>query len=60
MLSKYLREVFMRQFNVWFQDQQPGISPTAGYPVDSYRFWQDAEPTRTRLGLKNEDWWRER
>jgi ribonuclease HII len=60
MVSKYLREVFMKQFNAWFQEQQPGITPTAGYPVDSHRFWQDAEPTRTRLGLINEDWWRER
>ena len=60
MLSKYLREIFMGQFNAWFQEQQPGIKPTAGYPVDSHRFWQDAEPTRLRLELKNEDWWRER
>jgi ribonuclease HII len=60
MVSKYLRELFMRQFNSWFQEQQPGIAPTAGYPVDSHRFWQEAEPTRTRLGLINEDWWRER
>jgi len=60
MLSKYLRELFMGQFNAWFQEQQPGIKPTAGYPVDSHRFWHDAEPTRMRLGLRNEDWWRER
>jgi ribonuclease HII len=60
MLSKYLRELFMGQFNAWFRGHQPEIAPTAGYPMDSHRFWADAEPTRNRLGLRNEDWWRER
>lgn len=60
MLSKYWRELFMAQFNAWFQQQQPGIAPTAGYPLDATRFWTDAEPTRQRLKLNNHDWWRER
>lgn len=60
MLSKYWRELFMAQFNAWFQEQQPGIAPTAGYPLDAARFWTDAEPTRQRLKLNNHDWWRDR
>lgn len=60
MLSKYWREVMMTQFNAWFAAQQPGVTPTAGYPLDSTRFWTEVEPTRQRLGLINDDWWRER
>jgi ribonuclease HII len=60
MLSKYWREVMMMQFNAWFAVQQPGVTPTAGYPLDATRFWSEVEPTRKRLGLINDDWWRER
>jgi len=60
MLSKYWREVMMMQFNAWFAIQQPGVTPTAGYPLDATRFWSEVEPTRQRLGLSNDDWWRER
>ena len=60
MLSKYWREVMMAQFNAWFSAQQPGVVPTAGYPLDATRFWSEVEPTRQRLGLINDDWWRER
>lgn len=60
MLSKYWREVMMMQFNAWFAQQQPGVTPTAGYPLDAIRFWNEVEPTRKRLGLINDDWWRER
>ncbi len=60
MLSKYWREVMMAQFNAWFAIQQPGVTPTAGYPLDATRFWNEVEPTRQRLGLMNDDWWRER
>ncbi|MFT3880510.1 MAG: hypothetical protein QM703_12710 [Gemmatales bacterium] len=60
MLSKYWREVMMLQFNSWFAKEQPGVIPTAGYPLDATRFWNEVEPTRKRLGLINNDWWRER
>ncbi|HQR09201.1 MAG TPA: hypothetical protein PLN21_20435 [Gemmatales bacterium] len=60
MLSKYWREVMMMQFNAWFAKEQPGVTPTAGYPLDATRFWNEVEPTRKRLGLCNDDWWRER
>jgi ribonuclease HII len=60
MLSKYWREVCMGQFNAWFQKQQPGIAPTAGYPLDATRFWDEAKPTRDALKLVDADWWRTR
>lgn len=60
MLSKYWREVMMMQFNAWFVKEQPGVTPTAGYPLDASRFWTEVEPTRKRLRLRNADWWRER
>lgn len=60
MLSKYWRELLMKQFNTWFAQQQPGITPTAGYPLDATRFWNDVAPTRQRLQLIESDWWRER
>jgi ribonuclease HII len=60
MLSKHWRELFMHQFNAWFKTHHGEITPTAGYPGDSTRFWTDVEPVRLKLGLKDEDWWRER
>lgn len=60
MLSKYWRELLMKQFNNWFTQQQPGIAATAGYPLDATRFWNEAEPTRKKLQLIDKDWWRER
>ena len=38
MLAKYLREVCMKQFNVFWAKHVPGIRPTAGYPGDAKRF----------------------
>lgn len=60
MLSKHWRELFMHQFNAWFKSHLAEVTPTAGYPGDSTRFWKDVEPVRQKLGLKDEDWWRER
>jgi ribonuclease HII len=60
MLSKHWRELLMRQFNAWFKTHYAEVTPTAGYPMDSTRFWKDVEPVRQRLGLKDQDWWRER
>ena len=34
MLAKYLREVFMRQFNRFWLGHVDGLKPTAGYPGD--------------------------
>ena len=60
MLSKYLREVLMEMFNRFWQKQVPGVKPTAGYPGDSRRFYDDIREARERLGIPHEVLWRER
>lgn len=42
MLSKYLRELAMLEFNGYWQERIPGLKPTAGYPEDAKRFVKDA------------------
>ena len=51
MASKYLREVLMREFNRFWQEQVPGLKPTAGYPTDATRFLETIRPALPRLGL---------
>jgi len=60
MTAKYLRELFMRQFNRWWQPQIPGLRATQGYPVDAKRFLQEIEPHLERLGIRAEVLWRNR
>jgi ribonuclease HII len=58
MLSKYLRELLMLQFNRFWQQHVPGLKPTAGYPGDAKRFWRDIDKARKRLGIAPECLWR--
>jgi ribonuclease HII len=58
MVSKYLRELLMLQFNRFWLKQTPGLRPTAGYPVDARRFMQQIEGPRERLGIPRELIWR--
>jgi hypothetical protein len=58
MVAKYLRELAMHQFNVWWQAQVPGLAPTAGYPVDAKRFWQAIAAARRTLALPEALLWR--
>jgi ribonuclease HII len=58
MLSKYLREVLMLEFNRFWQSQVPGLKATAGYPGDSSRFFDSIRPALPRLGLAEEAVWR--
>lgn len=60
MFSKYLREVLMLQFNSWWCAQQAGLVPTAGYPVDANRWWNETKATRDRLHIADERLWRRR
>jgi ribonuclease HII len=59
MLSKYIRELSMLEFNAYWQQQFPDLKPTAGYPEDAKRFLADLEQ---RLGepLPKETFWRKR
>ncbi|HJT76484.1 MAG TPA: hypothetical protein VJ739_04710 [Gemmataceae bacterium] len=58
MVSKYLREVLMAEFNRFWQAQVPGLRPTAGYPGDAPRFLAAIRPALTRLGIAESAVWR--
>jgi hypothetical protein len=58
MVSKYLREILMREFNGFWQALVPGLKPTAGYPGDAARFFAHIRPVLPRLGIAEEALWR--
>lgn len=58
MVSKYVRELLMADFNRYWGSQVPGIKPTAGYPGDSTRFFEEIRPAVTRLGIAEHTLWR--
>jgi hypothetical protein len=60
MLGKYLREVCMAQFNRFWSQLVPGIKPTAGYPVDARRFFNQIKPALAQLGLGVDQVWRKK
>jgi ribonuclease HII len=60
MLSKYVRELLMLEFNGFWKKHVPHIEPTAGYPGDSNRFLREIEPVMAQLGIAREDIWRRR
>jgi hypothetical protein len=60
MASKYVREVAMRAFNEFWCGQAPGVKPTAGYPVDAARFFEEIAPARKKLGIEDRLLWRSR
>ncbi len=60
MVSKYLRELFMGEFNAYWAQQIPGIAPTAGYPLDAKRFLTEIEPKLAPLGITPQRLWRSR
>jgi ribonuclease HII len=51
MMSKYLRELLMVQFNRFWRGHVPGLKPTAGYPADAERFYRDIQAARERLAI---------
>lgn len=50
-LSKYVRELFMHQFNRYWAERAPGIAATAGYYQDAIRFLGELRPHLERLGI---------
>jgi hypothetical protein len=60
MLCKYLRELCMLQFNRFWARHVPGIRPTAGYPGDAKRFFDEIRPAMAKLGLAEDQVWRKR
>lgn len=60
MVSKYVRELTMEQFNRYWQSQVDNLKPTKGYPVDAARFWEQIEPTVNATDLDKRTVWRNR
>jgi hypothetical protein len=58
MTSKYLRELLMLEFNRFWQEEVPGLKPTAGYPGDAARFLEAIRPAARRLGVAEAALWR--
>jgi ribonuclease HII len=60
MVSKYLRELFMGEFNRFWQSRVPGLKATAGYPGDAGRFLQAIRPTAAALKIPEVVIWRQK
>ena len=60
MVSKYLREVLMHQFNEFWASHVPGLKPTQGYPVDAKRFREEIAATARDLEVDDFQLWRSR
>ncbi len=60
MVSKYLREISMERFNIWWRFLLPEIRPTAGYPLDAKRFREEITPKMEELKLNWSQFWRNR
>ena len=60
MVSKYVREVFMKAWNQFWIDQLPNLKPTKGYPVDAKRFKAEINDRQNQLGIADIDVWRQK
>ncbi len=60
MVSKYLRELFMGEFNRFWLKHVPGLQPTAGYPGDASRFLEAIRPAAASLHIPEGAIWRQR
>ncbi len=58
MSAKYFRELFMLEFNRFWQQHLPGVKPTAGYPGDARRFLKDIRKIVEQLGIDTKTIWR--
>lgn len=52
MLAKYVRELLMHEFNVFWRTIDPALRPTAGYYNDALRFIADIQPHLAGAGLE--------
>ena len=59
-VSKYVRELCMREFNAYWRTHHPELAPTAGYPGDASRFLDAILPTLTRMEIPLDRVWRKR
>ncbi|MCE9631125.1 MAG: hypothetical protein K8S94_10490 [Planctomycetia bacterium] len=58
MTAKYVREISMHAFNAFWGSRQPGLGPTAGYPVDAARWRDEAAAAVQAEGCDWNDLWR--
>jgi len=58
MFAKYHRELAMAAFNQFWISHLPALRPTAGYPLDAKRFAAEVTPTREKLRIPVEQFWR--
>jgi hypothetical protein len=58
MTAKYVRELAMHAFNEFWTARQPGLAPTAGYPVDAARWRREAGAAVTAAGCDWRELWR--
>ena len=58
MISKYVRELLMREFNRFWGTHVPGLKPTAGYPLDAGRYFEAIRPAMAKLGIAERAVWR--
>jgi len=54
MFSKYVRELYMKLFNGYWQKHLPTLKATAGYAADAKRFLDDIAPAREKLGIPDD------
>jgi len=60
MVSKYVREFFMKAWNQFWIAQLPSLKPTKGYPVDAKRFKAEIHDLQIQLGIADMDVWRQK
>lgn len=60
MTAKYLRELSMLAFNAFWAERVPNLRPTAGYPGDALRFWNDIEAVVRLARFTERELWRTR
>ena len=58
MISKYVREVAMLEFNAFWRQMIPELKPTQGYPVDAARFVKEIEQELDRQNIPRNTVWR--
>jgi hypothetical protein len=58
MTAKYVRELAMHAFNTFWSDRVPGLTATAGYPVDAKRWLAAAADAVRAAGIAHDRLWR--
>jgi len=60
MVSKYVREIYMKLWNQFWLTHLPNIKPTKGYPQDAKRFLSEIQSYCNKLKINKEAIWRTR